>query len=344
MASARQTWWIRVGISLVIAAALLGALSGQIDLIPARFDLPLWVLPAYLGTLLLYFLTRAARWHFLLAPLGAKSLRLTTLTALAGFMWIILLPFRLGELARPLFVAQKTDIAISQALGSVGLERVVDGLFVCTLFFALVSSRTEQMAMASEELSVLVTIGTVAAGLFLAALVLLLGMARWPHAFGRLVAAPLRAVAPGLAERLRVVAGGIAEGLAALPSPRPFLLFLLGTALYWMVNVVAMWLLARGVGLPLDPLQVAAVMSVLAIALLIPGGPAQLGPYQGGVFVGLALFVEPDVLGDQGSAYMFYIYTGQLVVGVALGLWAHRKLQLDWRALLPGRAQQEPAS
>lgn len=327
-------------LSLVIAAALLAAVSGQVDLIPSEFDLPLWAIPAYLGMLLFYFGARAARWHILLRPLGATSLRVTTLVGIAGFMWIALLPMRLGELSRPLFLAQKTEVSLSRALGSIALERVVDGLFICGLFFALVAPRGDDAALAGEQFVLLLRVGTVASAGFLVALLLLLGMAFWPHAFGRAVAKPIRVVSPGLADRLEGVASGVAEGLAALPSPRPLLGFLLATATYWTITALSMWVLARGVGLDLGPIQMLAIMSVHGIAVLIPGGPAQLGPFQGGILVGLALFVSPTVLENEGSAYIFYLYVCQMVTIVIFGLLAQRSLGLDWRAMLPRRQDE----
>ena len=63
--------WLRLSLSLVITAAVLLLVSRQVDAIPDDLSVPLWAVPAYLATLVLYFLARAGRWWFLVRPLGA---------------------------------------------------------------------------------------------------------------------------------------------------------------------------------------------------------------------------------------------------------------------------------
>src|SRR5690606_7021397 len=131
--STRRQWWLRLSLSLVIGAGFCFALLRRIELIPSDPWLPAWVLPSYLASLLGYFLFRAGRWHSLVVRLGEVDVRTTLAVSMAGPMWIMVLPLRLGALARPLLLAQKSNIGVGQALGTVAIERVVDGLFVCGL-------------------------------------------------------------------------------------------------------------------------------------------------------------------------------------------------------------------
>nr|MBA3394114.1 flippase-like domain-containing protein [Deltaproteobacteria bacterium] len=92
----------------------------------------LWpYLVTYLGLLVVVQLCRALRWNNLLAPLGV---RIPTGPLLAissvGFMAILALPARLGELVRPGLLRRRGDLSASAALGTVAVERVVDGLLV----------------------------------------------------------------------------------------------------------------------------------------------------------------------------------------------------------------------
>jgi hypothetical protein len=45
-----------------------------------------------------------------------------------GFMAILALPFRLGEFARPYYVVRQGQSRMSEVLGTVAVERIVDGL------------------------------------------------------------------------------------------------------------------------------------------------------------------------------------------------------------------------
>lgn len=320
---------LRLTLSVVLAAAFIAALAPHLRTIPDDLHVPVWVVVAYLGTLVPYHLLRAGRWHVLVRPLGDVGWRGSTLVALAGYMWIAVLPFRLGELARPLFLTQHAGISTRRALGTVAIERVVDGLVICGLFFTAVGIVGRP---AGFERLYEATVLVIAA--FGAALVVLVLMAVRPDVAGAVVRATLGRVAPKLAARVADVVTGIAEGLAALPSARPLATFLVLTVAYWLVNALGMWLLARGCGLPLDFVEAVAVLAVMNIALLVPGGPAQLGVFQTGVAVGLGLFVSADAVQHQGSTFAFYLYVCQIATIALVGLWAQRKLELDWRAVL----------
>ncbi|WP_181197353.1 lysylphosphatidylglycerol synthase transmembrane domain-containing protein [Enhygromyxa salina] len=327
---------------MVIAAGFCFALFRKIQLIPADPWVPAWVLPSYLATLIAYFVFRAGRWHYLVAPLGEVELRTTLPVSMAGTMWIMVLPLRLGEFARPLFLAQKTEIGVGQALGTVAIERVVDGLFVCALFFVALPMLPEvhgEQAVAVERLR---SLGLLASGGLFGVLAVLVAMALSPGTVGRLVKATLGRLIPPLAEKLEALARGVAEGLAALPSIGPLLKFLLGTVAYWASNAVGTWLLARGCGLDISFPAALAMMSVLGISLLIPGGPAQFGIFHYGMILGLSMFVSEAVVHDQGSVFIFWMFVTQLSMGLVLGIIAQRMLALDWRATLTGSRAAQP--
>ncbi len=335
-AASGRSLWLRLLFSLVLAAGFAFALVRRIELVPADPWVPLWVVPSYLLSLLVYFLFRAGRWHFLVAPLaGERGIPWTTSLAvsMAGTMWIMVLPLRLGEFARPIFLAQKTEIRMSQALGTVALERVVDGLFVCGLFFAALPLLPEVQGEQAEAVAWLRRVGLLAALGLLGVLVVLLAMAMAPGSVGRLVEATLGRLVPSLASKLGGLARGVAEGLAALPSLTPLLWFLLGTAAYWAMNAVGTWLLARGCGLELGFPEALAIMAVLGLSLLVPGGPGQFGIFHYGMALGLGMFVSEDLVRSHGSVFIFWMFVTQLSLGVLLGVIAQRSLRLDWRAL-----------
>ena len=73
-----------------------------------------WVLP-YLGILLLVHLTRTARWGSLLASQERVRFRSLNDASAIGFMMLLVLPFRLGEFARPFLIAQRSSIRRSAA-------------------------------------------------------------------------------------------------------------------------------------------------------------------------------------------------------------------------------------
>src|SRR5512132_2150208 len=98
----------------------------------------------YIGLLVVVQLTRSLRWRYLLAPLGV---RIPTGPLLAisgvGFMAILALPARLGEFVRP-GLMRKRGVSASAALGTVAVERIVDGLLVSLFIFVAFFSLRDQ--------------------------------------------------------------------------------------------------------------------------------------------------------------------------------------------------------
>src|SRR5688572_16137710 len=88
---------------------------------------------AYFGLMIVVHLCRSLRWTYLLAPLGIR-IPPGPLLAISsvGFMAILALPARLGEFVRP-GLLRRRGISAAAALGTVAVERIIDGLMI-TLF------------------------------------------------------------------------------------------------------------------------------------------------------------------------------------------------------------------
>ena len=66
----------------------------------------------------------------------------------------------------------------------------------------------------------------------------------------------------------------------ALPSWRQLLPFTGATLAYWLLNVVAIWVLSFGFGLDFSFGQATAVITLVGIGIMIPGGPGFLGNFE----------------------------------------------------------------
>jgi hypothetical protein len=217
----------------------------RVDAVPDDLRVPLWLVPAYLATLLVYFLARAGRWWFLVRPLGAVAPATVLAIACAGFLWILLLPVAPRRIRAPAAARPRLHHPLQPGprhrrprARRRRPDRVRHVL------------RGDRRAPRAPAIASLYTACLGVAALFGAALLVLLALAVWPRAAGDLVRRSLGRLAPGVAERLAELARGIAEGLAALPSARPLILFLLVTLAYWAANALGMWMLARGCGVP----------------------------------------------------------------------------------------------
>ena len=107
----------------MIAGGFIYALRPYLDAIPNSFDIAPWTIPAFLAVMVGYNVLRSWRWLFLLRPLGDVPLYTGLRVGMAGAMWIALLPFRLGEFARPLMLAKTTEVTVRRALGTIAIGR-----------------------------------------------------------------------------------------------------------------------------------------------------------------------------------------------------------------------------
>jgi len=269
-----------------------------------------WALPAYAALLLAVNWLRAARWRHLLAPIAAVPVRRVIAVSWVGFAAIAILPLRLGELARPLLIADER-ISRSAALGTIAAERVLDGVVVSMVLAASLLATPDAPAWIGNA-------GWATLALFAVALAALYAVLFARETARRWTERALGLASRRLGTRVGVWVTELAAGLSALPDRRALAPFLLETILYWAVNAFSMWVLARGCGLDLSLLGACSAMAFLAVGILLPTGPGLFGNFQYAVFLALGLYLPADVVHDPGSAYVFVLWASQMTMHVLL--------------------------
>lgn len=106
----------------------------------ADVNLPLFLLLIPLAAL--HFVTRAVRWHVLIARVKI-DVRFRNLVAanIVGFAVSAVFPGRLGELAKPIYLARKEGLRPGFAVGTVVVERIFDLATMCLLLGLFLISR-----------------------------------------------------------------------------------------------------------------------------------------------------------------------------------------------------------
>jgi uncharacterized protein (TIRG00374 family) len=275
----------------------------------------------YLVVLAVTHILRSWRWRFLLRPIGVTlAWRQLLVISSIGFMAIQALPVRLGEFVRPYFVVRTGQSRMSAVLGTVAVERVVDGLVISIIFFgtylASDGNGWSPRLAAAAWLSLL---------LFVAALLFLAGALRWPELTIRVSLGMMLLpwLAPRLAAKLRDKLRALIQGFQVLHQPRDLLPFLLQSVLYWGTNGFGMWLLAQGMGLEVSPVAAYAAMSFTGVLISLPNSPGLVGQFHLGVVAALAAYL-PDSVAARSTAlaYATLLHGIQLVWYTLLGLAA----------------------
>jgi uncharacterized protein (TIRG00374 family) len=312
---------LKVALSLAVGAVCVAyavhGMNGRAVLDALRV-LSLSAIAIYCATLALTHLFRAWRWTYLLRPLGVRvPLPRLLLISSAGFMAIMALPVRLGEFVRPYFLARERDVRMSAALGTVAVERIVDGLLISILFFVSYLASSEHVF--SRELCVgawLSLVGFLALTTFLAlaqvwteqtiALTLRLTLLQW--------IAPTRA--HHFADKLR----SLISGFRVLADGRNFAIFVSQSLLYWGMNGAGMWILARQMGLGISLWTAYTTMAFTGVVLMVPNSPGLVGQFEAGVKLSLLAYLPASVVNSTGMAYAIVLHGLQTVWYVGIGL------------------------
>ena len=273
-------------------------------------------LAPYFAILMAMHLARTLRWGVLLAPVRKVPFaRLNAVTAV-GFMALMLLPFRLGEFARPYLIAEPGKLRVSTALSSVVAERIVDGIFTGLLLSVTLLTVPDS----APGVSVLRTGGVIVSLAFLAGLVFLVLAYRNRLLAVRLTGAALRPFSPGLARRAKGMLDAFIHGLRLVPGPRALGAFLFLTLAFWGLNALGMKVLALGFGFDLGFVESCAVLGVLVVGIMIPAGPGMVGTFQGAIVVGLRLFASSSAVATRGTAYANVLWATQVAQLTAFGM------------------------
>jgi glycosyltransferase 2 family protein len=336
---------------LLLSLALGGACayfvsSGGVPLVPPVEELSKiapWTVPVYLLSLCAVHWFRATRWRFLIAPVKRVPMRDVVLLNWIGFFAIFALPLRLGELARPALTKLRHGIPISVGLGTVAVERVIDG-FITSLCVAWALLALPRMETQDRFASLLPKYGYSALALFTCAFIAL-GLFLWQRELAaRLTRMTLGLISPRVADVLARKVDNVADGIRSISEPRLALLFVLESVLYWSCNAAGVWLLGVGCGLPMTLGHAAAVMGVLAIGILLPSGPGLFGNFQLAVSAGLRLYFAEALVGHAGATFIFLLYVLQSSVMIVAGIIPLYALGLRMTDLvrLPAESEHPP--
>jgi uncharacterized protein (TIRG00374 family) len=314
---------LKILVSLLVGAVCVWLALKMVDVkatLRALGELPLTAVVLYLATLAVTHYFRATRWKYLLRPLGVSlpPARLLAVSSV-GFMGILLLPVRLGEFIRPYYVVRTGQSRMSAVLGTVAVERIVDGLVISILFFGCYLSADA---------------GTYGAPLRFAAWFSLLGFVgltmfltfalTWPEATVRLVlkVTLLAHLAPGLGARIADKLRALIQGFKVLHEPRNLAPFLLQTVLYWGTNGFGMWVLARNMHLNISLPAAYAAMAFTGVLISLPNSPGLVGQFEYGIILALRAYLPAGLVSSYGAAYALVLHGIQLVWYLGVGLLA----------------------
>jgi len=274
-------WRIWLGVALPVAAIAYTVHDVDLREVAAHIgDANPWLVLAMVPMHVAALWLRALRWRWLARSLSRDPLPLGPLfraTAL-GFMAINVLPFRLGELARPWLLGRETEVRGSAALGTLVLERAIDFTAVSVLGGILLFLHTK--AMPSWVRS-----GAAIFAVFTAVPVVAIAALRFDEAGSlSLLSRLIRPFPEGVRHRVMDLVTEVCRGLAGLRGVHATAQVLLQTVILWVVVLPAPFLLglyAFGIEYPPRQQLLATFTTNIFVALAVaaPSAPGFFGVF-----------------------------------------------------------------
>lgn len=298
----------------------------------------LWMFPAMLA-IFLAFALRAQRWKIILATTHEVSFRQSFHPLMIGFMLNLVLPGRMGEVARPLILRKQENIPFTTGLATVAAERLLDlvillSLFVVTVALVKIDPRLD-ITFGSRHLN-RETLETVAMGMARLGLVLIAGM-------GLLVLNPVRRkilslinALPGIffwysenrKEKVRLkickplarMVDNISRSFSLIRNPGRLCLCLGLSIGIWTLHVFSYYLIALGSpGIELNFFELTATMVIVCFFIVLPAAPGFWGLWEAGGIFALALF---GISAKDAAGFTLANHVMQMVPVMLIGIFS----------------------
>lgn len=280
------------------------------------------------GSLAIYFAIhwlRVIRWRQFLAAFAPAPLKVVNRVGAVGFMAIFLLPFRLGEVVRPLLIARHTDVPFGTAVATIAVERVVDGLMVSLLLFVVLLGTPDSQLARYPEVQYG---GYVALSVFGGAMAVLIATAVARDLTIRILRTIVGTLSGGLADKIIGVATAFVDGIRVLHSPAAVIGFVAITAVYWAITALNIWVIGDGFGVQMPLVAGVTMTCCIVVGMMIPNTPGNVGSFWYFMLLPAGLYgIDPETPTTIGFALGVWFLTmaNQAVYGT-WGLWARQRL------------------
>jgi len=328
----RGPWpWLRLALGLGLGAACLALGFRQVEW--ASFVASLsranvaWVGIA-LGTGVATNLVKARRWQSLLGN-DTQRVSISRLFAilLLGQSVNVLVPGRLGELARAYFLSRQENLSMMRALGTIAVEKALDGVML-GLWLGVALAAMPLPAWISRP-------GLLTGALFLLVLIVLaaIGSRRLEVVRCFLKSARIADMFDRFQEGLAALTDAVARGRVVGYS---LLVWILAT----MTNIV----LFVALGIDVSIWAALVLLVVLHLGGFIPAAPAQVGLFPYLSLVTLSLFGVSESLALAYGVVLYAIVFLPVFLLTAVFVWQESLNVRDLAALKQAAPQPDAAS
>jgi glycosyltransferase 2 family protein len=255
-------------------------------------------------------LLRSYRWGVILHPMEKiDQVSLFSVTSV-GFLAIAAIPARIGELARPYLISKRSSIKMSSALGTILVERVLDGFSVLAIAVIVIFLTDLPPFMIKSGFVFFLLAFLMFC--FIAFLIL-----RKEKAL-KLINKILNKLPGKFAHKMDELIYHFIDGFQIITNIKLLLYLFFLSALIWLVDVMAIYVLLLAFGFNLPLIASFVVMIILIVGIAIPTAPGYIGNWHLACVLALSLFglAEAQTL-SFAVVYHFLSMVIVVVLGVA---------------------------
>jgi len=225
---------------------------------------------------------RSYRWGVMLQPMEKiDQLSLFSVTSV-GFLAIASIPARIGELARPYLISKRSSIRMSSALGTILVERVFDSFTV--LAFAMIVLFFTDLPPWMIKSSIIFFLLALVMFCFIIFLILRRDAAL------KLINGILSKLPGKFAHKIDELIHHFIDGFQIITNIKLFLYLFFLSALIWLVDVLAIYILLESFGFGLPIMASFVLMIILIVGIAIPTAPGYIGNWHFACVLALSLF------------------------------------------------------
>lgn len=268
------------------------------------------LLPFTNAILLLIFSVyiRAKRWQYILDPVEKVDDHTLFASTMIGYFGNGVLFFRLGELLRGYSLASKTSLSVSQAFGTVLLERVLDVVSVVVVIMAITPWYPYEDPILRSAVFVMVVI-SIGAGIIL----FLSQRFYWIKRFDQF---PF--FQKGIGKIAFQILEKIFDGMTLLRETKHTIVITFYSVFLWIIYYLVTMFLLESVNIDIGLIGPAVVLIVGSIGIAIPALPGSAGTYD--AIVKFALIGLFSISSERALTYAIVSHSASLFPFIIIGM------------------------
>ncbi|MFW6140842.1 MAG: lysylphosphatidylglycerol synthase transmembrane domain-containing protein [Acidobacteriota bacterium] len=319
---------IRTGVMIIITAVFLFFFFKGVEWKEALrymggINLKFFILMTLMAPV--HLLTRSLRWHFLIKQ-EKKGVSLYSRFAAnaVGFTVTMLVPARIGEVVRPIFLAQKENMRKGYVLGTIVVERIFDLFTMCTILGVFLVARPLYESIFPVETDIysnLYVWGYVSLGIALFLFILILALFFFREKALKTLKVLLKPIPEKTASKTQEIMDDFIQGLKVFHSVRDFSLYIFYSFVVWVGIMFFYWMFffAFNISVPFFFLIPYSFMVMVGASIPTPG---MVGGFDYFSRLGLTTFF--DINSNQAFGMTIVIHSLQVMVTCLIGyaiLW-----------------------